>query len=292
MEPRAFRPGVSFDPMREVSRREFVLGSAAGLLTAGGVQAQPVPLTAQGIIERLQADLGPSPTGTTVDGFKAGNPSIVVAGVVISAMATMDVLRRAGQARLVISYEPVFYTANDDPGARASDPIYLAKKKFVEENRLVVYRLFDRWNARRPDAFARTIAASLSGAAVAGADRVYDVPDTTLGALAETNRLPGMRLVGDRAMRVRRVFISPGTTTLAATMAGLRHADAVIAGEPREWEAVPYVSDCIAADQSKGMILLGRIVSEPSAVMFNWVRSVVPELQVTDAGVTDPYWKA
>lgn len=272
------------------SRREFVLGSTGSLFAAAALRSQ-TPMTAQQIVDRLRADLGAAPTGNTVDGFKAGKPSTVITGIVTTTMATIDDIRTAAEARLVITYEPVFYTANDDPGTRASDPVYLAKKKVIDDRRLVVYRLFDHWNANRSNVFADQTARAFHGIPIAGADRIYEVPETTLGALAETNR-PGVRVVGDRSMRVRRVFVSAGTTTLAATMAGLRVADVVIAGEPREWEAVPYVLDCIAAGQSKGMLLLGRIVSEYAGViMSDWVKNVVPQLPVGWAGGRDPYWK-
>jgi hypothetical protein len=115
----------------------------------------------------------------------------------------------------------------------------------------------------------------------------------TLGdLLAPLPAVPGMRVVGDRALPVRRVCVLPGSTSLSATMRGLERADVVIAGEPREWEAVPYVLDSISAGRPKGMILLGRLVTEDPAIgaCADWTRRLVPELPVEAQGLADPYW--
>ena len=63
------------------------------------------------------------------------------------------------------------------------------------------------------------------------------------------------------SVAARTVLLSPGTTDLPSTVARLPRADVVLAGEPREWEAVPYVLD---AGPRKGIICTGRIVPLPS----------------------------
>lgn len=281
----------------QTSRRAFVIGSAGSLLAAAGLGAQAPPQTAQQVIDRIKTALGPPKPGNTVDGFKAGDPATVVTGVATTALATVTALRvatRQLRANLVITHEPVFYTANDDPGPRGTDPVYLAKKKLIDDEKLVVYRLYDHWLFTFPNAFAETIARNLRGRAMAGADQVYEIPETTLGTLLPRTGYPGSRLVGDPTMKVRRVFVAAGTTTLAATMAGLQKADVVISGEPREWEAVPYVHDAITAGQAKGMIVLGRIVSEDHGMTAcaEWIQKQLPGLQVRNVLFGDPYWKA
>ena len=278
-------------PPHLLTRREFVAGSAIAL-TGARVRLKALALTAQQVIDRLQAQAsGPSRT----DGIKAGDPSTPVTGIFVSAMATVDVLRRAAASRqnLVITHEPVFYSANDAAGPRASDPIYLAKKKLIDDERLVVYRLADQWIARGENTSADELAAIFGWRrSQTPPDHVYDIGNTTLGALVNTRQSPGLRTVGPASLPVRRVFVSPGATTLPAVIAGLRRADAVIAGEPREWEAVPYVLDTAAAGQPKGMLLLGRIVSEDPGLRkcAEWIRSAVPEVPVEHHPFSDPYW--
>jgi hypothetical protein len=277
-----------------VSRRRFVLGSAAGLLTAG-LRAQGADLTAQQVVDRLRAT-GPALPADTVDGLEAGDPATLVTSIAVTLMATMTHLQWAVERghNLVISHEPVFYSPNDDPGTRASDPIYLAKKKFIDDQRLVVYRMFDQWNALLTAAASDDLARRCGWRPpMAASGQVYEIPPTTLGGLlVQVPSLPGTRVIGDRALPVRRVCILPGGTSLSATRDGLEEADAVIAGEPREWEAVPYVLDSISAGRPKGMILLGRLVTENPAIgaCAEWTRRLIPELSVEERGMADPYW--
>lgn len=287
----------------DVSRRQFILGTATTVLSAGTVRGQRPDLTAQRIIDRIRANVGVPWRDTTIDGFKAGDPATVMTGVATTVMATLDALRRAAAAgqNLVITQEPTFYSANDEPGNRAADPVYLAKKAFIDEQRLVVWRFSDHWNARQPNESATALAATLgwSGNRLPDAEQIYQVPATTLGALVAhvRSRLDvrgGLRVVGQPAMRVRTVFVTPGTTAVPATILNLRRADVVLAGEPREWEVVPYTLDTWSADRGKGLIAIGRIVSEAPGMQAcaAWIRSIVPEVRVEAMPTADPYWNA
>jgi len=76
------------------------------------------------------------------------------------------------------------------------------------------------------------------------------------------NARAGIRVVGDPQARVRRITLLPGVSALAATMKSLPECDVLLAGETREWESVEYAQDTAASGQKKGMIMLGRVVSE------------------------------
>jgi hypothetical protein len=100
------------------------------------------------------------------------------------------------------------------------------------------------------------------------------------------------RVVGRPDLAVRSVFISAGTTGMTSMLMHLPNADVVISGEPREWEAVPYVLDTWAAGRGKGMIAVGRVPSLwPGArIAAVWIRSLVSDVPVTFVSVPDPYW--
>lgn len=289
----------------DLTRRQFVfiLGSASTLLPARMARGQQTDLTAQKVIDRIRASVGVPWRETTVDGFKAGDPATVVTGVATTVMATLDVLRRAAAARqnLVITQEPTFYSANDEPGNRAADTVYLAKKAFIDEQRLVVWRFSDHWNARQPNESAAALAAALgwNKNRLPDAEQIYQLPETNLGALIAhvRSRLGvqgGLRTIGKREMPVRTVFISPGGTPAPGTVLNLRRADVVLTGEPREWEAVPYVLDTWSTDHGKGLIAVGRNVSETPGMQAcaTWIRSLVPEVRVEAIAAVDPYWSA
>jgi putative NIF3 family GTP cyclohydrolase 1 type 2 len=284
-----------------VSRREFVL-TAAALLAARPAAAAQRGLTAQQIVDRIRANVGLPWRDQTVDGFKAGDPTAPVAGISVAVMATMTALRSAAAAghNLVITHEPTFYAANDNPGPRATDPVYLAKRSFIEERQLVVWRFVDHWNARQPREVPRALAAALGWTRYQSPDNelIYRLPETTVGAVASQVRKAltvrgGIRQVGAGTLRVRTVLLSPGTTDVPTIVRNLRDVDLILSGEPREWEAVPYILDGLSAGQQKGLLALGRLVSlEPGMrACADWIRTIVPEIRVSTAlPATDPYW--
>lgn len=283
-----------------LSRRAFVAAGTA-LFSARWSPVQARALTARDVAARIQASVGVPWRDGTVDGFKAGDPATPVTGIATTAMATLDVLRRAAAAKrnFVLTREPTFYAATDEPGARAGDPVYLAKQAFIAEHRLIVWRLSDHWPPRTSDETTRALAAVLGWATPdRGNSRVYVLQETTVGEAARhiRNRLGirgGMRVVGALDARVRRALLIPGATDLAGTIAGLREADLIVCGEPREWEAVEYVADTAAAGMPRSMIALGRIVSEEPGMRAcaDWLRTLIPELPVEAISVGDPYWR-
>jgi putative NIF3 family GTP cyclohydrolase 1 type 2 len=281
------------------SRRAFI-ATTATFLAPRSLVAQRGSLTAQQVADRIRANLGVDWRPQTVDGIKAGDTATPVTGIAVTVLATTDVLRRAAAAgqNFVITQEPLYYTTNDDPGNRAKDPVYLAKKAVIDEHHLVVFRFTEHWNARQPNESAKALAASLKWTnELPDAPQTYRIPETPLAALAAQirNRLPirgGLRIVGQPTLRVRTIYLAPGTTSLSMAVTNLQQTDAILAGEPREWEAIPYTLDTWSSDRGKGLIAIGRMVSEAPGISAcaAWIRSLVPEVRVESMAVTDPYW--
>ena len=113
-------------------------------------------MTAQQVVERIQKKLQELKINwrtQTVDTFKAGSPETEVRGISTTGMATFDVLRRAAAAgrNFVITHEPTFYNHMDQTADLETDPIYLAKQRFIKDNNLVVFRFHDHAHALQPD---------------------------------------------------------------------------------------------------------------------------------------------
>ncbi len=288
-------------PPHGLSRRAFVAASAGTLLSAGWKRPAPPGLAAREVVARIQAAAGVPWREQTVDTFKAGDPDHVVTGIATTAMATLGVLQKAAAAgrNLVITHEPLFYATSDDPGPRATDPVFLAKQAFIAEHHLVVWRFYDHWLARQPAELPRALAGTLGWSVRDGDnERLYSIPPTTLGAVARDvgARLQmrgGMRVVGTLDAPVRRVFVSAGATDLASTVANLPHADLILSGEPREWEAVEYVADTASAGAPRSLIAVGRIVSEEPGMRAcaAWLRALLPDVPVEAIATGDPYWR-
>jgi putative NIF3 family GTP cyclohydrolase 1 type 2 len=278
-----------------------VVGTAGALVSTARTRAHRPELTARQIVERIQSHLGIPWRATTVDGFKAGDPATPVIGIATMAMPTIDLLRRAVAAsrNMIVTQEPTFYSASDEPGNRATDAVYLEKKSLLDRNRLVVWRFSDHWNARKQNDAAAGLSSRLGWTqhlSPAG-ESIYQIPETTFEALLKhvANRLGvrgGLRSVGDRAMRVRTVLVNPGSATVPIAIEGLRQADVILTGEPREWEVVPYVLDTWHSGRGKGLIAVGRLVSEAPGVeaCAGWLKAQIPEVPVEALAMPDPYW--
>jgi putative NIF3 family GTP cyclohydrolase 1 type 2 len=284
----------------ELSRRRFAQVAGTAALAGRRLAGQQTPPTAQQVIDRVQKNVGIPWKTDSLDTIKAGDAATVVTGIATTAMATMDVLSRAAKEKvnLVFSFEPAFFGGKDAP--LADDPVYAAKLDFIRQNGMAIWRFSDHWHARKPDPFATGLARTLAWTKYQIDDDAsrYDLPGVTIGALVDDlakrlNARAGIRVVGDPQTRVRRVTLLPGSTPLAATLKALPECDVVIAGETREWESVEYAQDTVASGQKKGLIMLGRVVSEEPGMNLcgEWLKTLVPEVPVRAIPAGDPYWR-
>jgi putative NIF3 family GTP cyclohydrolase 1 type 2 len=126
----------------------------------------------------------------------------------------------------------------------------------------------------------------------------FTLPVITLDALAADLKKKlgvrgGIRVIGDPQTEIRKVGLLTGTTALAASLRAMPAVDAIVAGEVREWESVEYAQDTVTAGIRKGMILLGRVVSEEPGMKLcaAWLRTFIGEVPVTWIATGDPYWR-
>ena len=295
-----------------ISRRRFaLLTGAVGAVQLGN--AQPQGLTAENVIQRIQGALGGDWAGAP-DGFKGGDPSTAVKGIATTAMATLDVLRQAAAANtnLVLTCEPTFYGRGEGqpPGAGRgrggpggvdqTDPIFLAKKEFVEKNNLVVFRLHDHWLARRENDMVAGLADSLgwSRYAVKGDDALFEIPVATAEATVaqirtKLNLRGGLRAVGDKKATVKRVLLFTGSMTPATMWKRYAETDMFVGGEVREWENTHYAADMFTAGEKRALVTVGRVVSQEPGMRFcaAWVKTIVKEVPAKWIGAGDPYWR-
>jgi putative NIF3 family GTP cyclohydrolase 1 type 2 len=265
--------------------------------------AAPARLTARQVVERIQKNVGCAWSARTVDTIKAGDPDTPVTGIATSCFATLDVLRRAAasEKNLIIVHEPTFYNHADDTTRLADDPVLAAKRAFLAEHKLVVFRFHDHWHRRRPDGIDEGMAAAFGweSARVPGEDApLFRIPETTLKQLSADlkDRLKAgtIRVVGDPEMKASRVALVAGAPGSAAQIKMLQRddVDVVLAGESPEWETAEYVRDATAAGKRKALILLGHAHSE-EAGMRNcaaWLKGFVTEVPVEFLPAGEPFW--
>ena len=270
------------------------------------VWAQNKQLTAAQVIERIKTNVGIPWSIETVDTFKAGDPNTRVTAIAVTMMATLDVLQRASASghNLIITHEPTFYSHEDKPDdlpAGESDPVLAAKRKFIAEHGLVVWRFHDHWHARKPDGIETGMVRALGWEKFQDPANQYlfTIPQTTLGDLAEqiSHKLSirTLRVVGDPTLKITRLALSPGASGFARETGALEIADvqALVLGETREWETVEYVSDAVSEGKQKALIILGHIPSEQAGMeeCAQWLKGLVNEVPVDFIPARDPFWR-
>lgn len=305
--------------MTRYTRREFT-GLAATTVTLPLARSGVMParstatvqrraMTAQALLDDIKRRIGVSWRDETVDGITAGDAATQVTGIVTTALPTLGVLKKAvdAGANVVIASQPTFYSRTEGraagptpPLASPADPVIAAKRAFVERHALVVMRLSDHWRARESDPMAAGLAEAMGWTRYRsrGSSRRVEIPETTLASVVTSvgkalHGNGGVRVVGDPAMRVRRIGLLPGVSAIQAALELLPAVDVIVAGEVREWETVEYVRDQVASGAAKALILVGRVVSEEPGMIAcaDWLRTLAPGLPVTHVGAGDPYWR-
>ncbi len=185
-------------------------------------------------------------------------------------------------------------------GLGPDDPVYKAKKDFIEKNGIVVYRFRDQWIARKDNPLATGLGEALGwGRYQSKADpTAYEIPSTRLDALVadlrkRLNTRAGVRVIGDRQAAIRKIAMLPGSISIETAMKRLPEADLLIVGQSQEWDVAEYAYDTIASGQKKGYIMVGVVVAEDPGMRrcSNWIQSVIKDIPVEWIGTGDPYWR-
>jgi hypothetical protein len=148
---------------------------------------------------------------------------------------------------------------------------------YIASNNLILYRFFDNWNTRQPDAQLQGLASALGwkkyykpsgGQPCATNNGFFAIPPSTLKETAQsikrTLKMKSIRVGGDPDIRVTKAALSHGLYWLADLQKLLAEpgVDLLVVGEPQwENELSLYNFDLQAAGERKGMIVLGQQVS-------------------------------
>ncbi len=282
---------------------KFLSAAIAIVMGCSPAIAAESPTTARQIISDVQGHLPLDWSAPTVDSFKAGDPDTPVTGIAVTMMATLEVLERAaahGQ-NLIITHEPTFFDHLDQPVAlQESDPIWKAKRDFIDQHHLVVWRFHDHWHERTPDGIEAGMVQALGWTPYQDRENQYrfKLPRTTLRKLADdiATRLdrPLLRIVGDPALSVSRIALEPGSPGFKTQAQAIAEegVDVLVSGEGHEWEIVEYAADAITAGKKKALILLGHIPSEQAGMLecARWLKTFIKEVPVEFVAAEQPFW--
>lgn len=257
-----------------------------------------MPPTVQAVIDLILREIAVAPLADTVDTLKAGDPAQPVTGIMTSFMATMEVLRQAvaAGANFVITHEPTFYNHRDEVEWLKDDPVYLAKRQYLETNHLAVWRFHDYWHRYAKDGIQTGVVQQLGWEAYQAASSPYefDLPPQSLAALVQhvQTRLGArhLRVLGPAEMICRKVVLGPGSPPTEMQLAAVRAAEVVITGETSEWQVVEYTRDAQALGQAKALILVGHERSEEAGMAYlaDWLAPRLPSVPVTHVPSGEP----
>lgn len=176
----------------------------------------------------------------TVDTFKSGYPSMEVHGIAVAWQSQWSTLKAAHAAgcNLFVTHEPTFYVHRDDDPGPYADAHTAAKRAWLGEAGMVVYRCHDVWDVMPThairDSWARGL--GLVGPPLAEDDHgwygLYDVSPQTVQALAQVfaGRLNAIgqdqvQVVGDLTGTVERLALGTGAACRVTHMAQLQDQD-------------------------------------------------------------------
>jgi len=271
------------------------------LLAALVSYAHAADITAQQVIERIQAKFGADWSKTTVDTVKAGDPATKVTGITTTMFPSLDLLKRSAAAgnNFVICHEPCFYNHKDDLAPLENDEIQKAKLAFIKANNMVVFRFHDHSHRIKPDGIVTGVLEQLGWEKYPSPEKnLITVPATTVEGLSKELKAKlkasAVRVVGDKALPCTKVALSVGAAGTLTHILWLQRddVDVLVAGEAREWETVEYMRDAATAGKKKALILLGHNPSEEPGMNFvaKWLGEFVKEVPIKFIESGDPFW--
>ena len=233
-------------------------------------------------------------------------------GIVTTFMATVDVIKETIDlgANFIITHEPTWFSGADDIEWLSDDPVYLEKKKLIEEHNIAIWRFHDHMHMSHEDGIYRGFDEELDWGRYRKAGTgelgwfgaIYELPETTLEELAHFFQkkmdMKVVQLVGNPKMPVKRVSVLVGGGSLGLGQENLpmRHMkqeniDVAICGDITEWTLSAYVRDAAQMGMNKGMLVLGHERSEEWGMKHlpAWLTSITGDLPVNFVDAKEPF---
>jgi putative NIF3 family GTP cyclohydrolase 1 type 2 len=254
-----------------------------------GQQVNLKALSANQIIAMIQARVTCKWSAETVDTFKSGNPEDIVTGVAVCMFADMKVLEQAvaDKCNLIIAHEPTFYSHTDETKSLENDPVFRDKLKYINDNKLIIWRFHDHIHRTQPDGIYLGMIEKLGWRKNQTDSSMirfkFDQQKLSVFISKLKSIFPGssFRVVGNPDMMVTNVALSLGAPGFATHLKLLQETktDLLIAGEAPEWETYQYVHDARLQGKNKAVIFLGHTNSEEAGMDYcaRWLREFLPQ---------------
>ncbi len=228
----------------------------------------------------------------TVDVFKAGDPKSEIKGIAVCMFADMKTLERAVDldCNFIITHEPVFYNHLDETETYSNNPVYLEKKKYINDHKLVIFRFHDHIHMTKPDGIYAGMLNKLDWKkyAVNEEGTHFEMPQTKVEDLVKELKeklgLQSVRVIGDPQMTFTKLGLAVGAP------GGQRHINALslpdmevmVAGEATEWETYLYANDAVEQNRKKAVVFVGHVKSEEAGMEYctEWLKGFVKNVPI------------
>lgn len=249
--------------------------------------------TVKQVMDSFISEVPGGPLTSTVDTLKAGNPDIVVKGIVTTMFATVEVIRKTIDlgANFIIAHEPTFYNHEDKTDWLKNDAVYNYKANLLKQHNVAVWRNHDYIHRLVPDGVTLGVLEQLGWRKYADEKmlNIIDVPQVSLkqlvGHAKERLNIEKVRYIGDPGQSVSKVVLIPGAAGLNRHVQAIENIqpDVLLVGEMSEWETAEYVRDARASGQKVALVVLGHIASEEPGSIFmqQWLNKHFPSVKST-----------
>ncbi len=250
------------------------------------------PKTPQEVADLIKKHVTCEWATETVDNFKTGNPETPLKGIATCMFADMNVLKEAVKqnCNFIITHEPVFYNHLDETDALSDDPVFLEKMKFINDNKLVIFRFHDHIHRTEPDGISKGMIdkLGLEKYAVDGSLTFFKIPETTVGKYAKELKkkfeMDNIRMIGNPDMKFSKIAFMAGAPGGQSHIQMLKNPDVevIIGGEAPEWETYLYTNDAAEQAKNKAVIFIGHIKSEEAGMEYcaQWLKGFISGVPV------------
>lgn len=266
--------------------------------------------TVQQVIDKILLDMCGGPkVNPTCDIISIGSPDTEVTGVATTFMATFDVMKEAVKQgkNFIITHEPTWFNGMDQTDWCENDSIYLAKKKYLEEHGVTIWRLHDHMHmGSETDYIYEGLIEELGWRDYLQKDEpqpwIYEIPQTTLRSLAQEFKkifnMDTIQIIGSPDMEVKRVgiLVGGGSLGLGVEVMPMQvmerdRLDLMVAGDITEWTICAYINDAYQMGFRKGMLTLGHERSEEFGMKFmeKWLKERFTDFPISFIDAKEPF---
>lgn len=246
------------------------------------------------------------PLNKTCDQLITGSFDTPVTSVVTTFMATVDVVRQAAieGANLIITHEPTWFTGRDDTDWVKEDPVFIEKKKLIDEAGIAIWRFHDQMHMADEDGIYRGLIAELGWQdyLIDGMKDCFEIPEVTLESLLlflkEKLSMNVLQYIGSTKMKVKRVGILVGGGSLGLGVEQMPMefmkqytVDCLICGDITEWTLPAYARDAAYLGFNKSLIIAGHERTEEAGMkhLVEWLKPLVGAVPVHFIDSREPF---